>query len=720
MKYNLDMVSDFPIRMEGDYGDHEVVLVAAKIEEKFNRPARTRIEFAATDHKLDLQDFVGKPISLFVKVPEGSERTKKSTVERKFSGTCISAEYLGSYEGAAHYSAEIRPKHWFLGMTRDCRVFQELSAKEIVEQVLREHGIDFTTRLNDTYLTRVICIQYRETDLDFIHRLMEEEGIHYYLDHEGGEETLILADNNGPHSPAPREDKIAFRAFSDQYRRNVEHLYDFDPGESATTGKVTLNDYDFEKPRADLKGASMSSKGAHPYKDYEHYDYQGHYTQVGDGEKYARVRVEANAIKHKVTTGTGLVSNLEPGRTFKVKDHPRVGAKEGFVVSESTQYLRLNRDSLERIGVDKVADQTLLFAEEDDDAYMVRFKALPEKELFRPEAVTPWPAIAGVQTALVTGPGGEEIHTDEYGRIRIQFHWDREGEKNEKSTCWVRCMMPWVGKQWGMIAIPRVGQEVVVQFEDGNPDRPLVVGMVYNKDNMPPYDLPDNKTQSGVKTMSSKEGNAKTFNELRFEDKKGAEEVYFHAEKDFNQVVENNATIEVGQENGKKGKDDKGDMTLDVWHDQQVTIGNDQTTKVGFGDGGKNKGDRSVEVYNDHTEKVGHDQKVDIGYGAKEPGSQTLKVNKDRTTTIGMNDKMTVEKGNYDVKVSMGKITMEAMQSIELKVGGNSIKIDQSGITLKGLMIKVNADAMVKTDAPMVKTNGSGMVMIQGGLVKIN
>jgi type VI secretion system secreted protein VgrG len=282
------------------------------------------------------------------------------------------------------------------------------------------------------------------------------------------------------------------------------------------------------------------------------------------------------------------------------------------------------------------------------------------------------PFVQGPQTAIVVGKAGEEIWTDKYGRVKVQFHWDREGKNDENSSCWVRVSFPTAGKNWGWVSLPRIGQEVIVSFLEGNPDRPIITGRVYNADQMPPYELPANQTQSGIKTRSSKEGTGDNFNEIRFEDKKDAEEVYVHAEKDFNCVIENNETRKIGLD-----KKDKGDQTIEIQNDRTVTL---------------NEGNDTLTV------KTGN-----------------------RVTTLDQgNDTKQVKMGDHSVKVDVGKSTTEAMTSIELKVGGNSIKIDQSGITIKGLMVTVQGDTKLDAKSPMTTVNGDGMLTLKGGITMIN
>jgi type VI secretion system secreted protein VgrG len=356
---------------------------------------------------------------------------------------------------------------------------------------------------------------------------------------------------------------------------------------------------------------------------------------------------------------------------------------------------------------------------------------------YAPAEKTPRPRIPGPQTAVVVGPAGEEIFTDKYSRVKVQFPWDRDGKNDAASSCWVRVGTLWAGTQWGAIHIPRIGQEVIVAFEDGDPDRPIIVGSVYNADNMPPYTLPDNRTQSGVKSRSSLKGTAENFNELRFEDKKDSEEIYFHAEKNFNRVVENNDTLKVGFL-----KKDKGDRTVEVFNNESISIGggkgeaadgsqtvdifNNQKLTVGSGKGNAKDGSQTITVYKNRTTLIETGDEtltVDKGKRTEEvEGNDTLTVRTgNRAVTIKTgNDDLTVSSGNLTIKVSAGTASVEAAQKIELKCGGSTITMEPAKITIKSPMVTVQGDAKVDVKSPMTTVTGDGVLTLKGGVVLIN
>ena len=367
--------------------------------------------------------------------------------------------------------------------------------------------------------------------------------------------------------------------------------------------------------------------------------------------------------------------------------------------------------------------------------YENSFQCIPAALPYRPARTTPRPTVEGPHTAVVVGNAGDEIFTDKYGRIKVQFPWDRQGQKDANSSCWARVATLWAGKQWGIIHIPRVGQEVIVAFEEGDPDRPIVVGSVYNAENMPPYTLPDNKTQSGYLSRSTLNGTDQNFNQLRFEDKKDSEEIYFHAEKDFNRVVENNDTLKVGFD-----KKDKGNQTVEIYNNQSLKVGtancdegsqtievyNSQSLKVGSGEGQAKEGSQTIEVYKDRTEtvKTGNET-VTVKQGNRtitvEQGNDTHQVkqgNRDVKIDMG-NDSLKLGMGNQTTKLDLGASSTEAMQSITLKVGQNSITIDQMGVTIKGMMIKVEGQVQTEVKGLMVQVSGDAMLQAKGAITMI-
>ncbi|MGB3246756.1 MAG: type VI secretion system tip protein TssI/VgrG [Sulfitobacter sp.] len=706
-------------------------MIAALISGAINDVPGAYLEFVARNKKLDLSTLVGSEMGFWVE-DEDSKR-------QPFWGTCISAEAKGTFAGEGAYIAEIRPWLWFLTRSRNNRIYQNKKTTDIIKDILGEYGFsgDLKVKHGGTDPEREYCVQYRETDLDFIKRLLEEEGFYFYFEHGDNAVSMILTDQPSTHAPSSQASTFVFSDPGTGGGR--EKIATWESVEKAVTGKVTLRDYDFTKPSSDLTATSELQSGSHSHKSYESYEYPGRYKDVSDGEKRANALIEEEASGHQVWSGTGNMFNLNVGKLFEVSGHPRheKSADNGFMVTKVTQFVdvagstipggsRIKGDPSVWVNLGKnmqdMFKESVPPAGGDAPAQAAKegfwgnvqtwFDAVLKSKPYRGPKKTPRPEISGVQTAVVTGPAGEEIAVDEYGRIKVQFHWDRDGKKDDKTSCWVRTMMPWTGKNWGTVALPRIGQEVVIQFEEGDPDRPLCTGMLYNAETMPPYDLPANATRSGTKTNSSKGGGG--YNELMLEDKKGDELVRFMAEKDYVQNVQNAAHVKVGYPHGadvkKAEAQDAKSMKVEVQnHLDEIVETGDHSFEV-------QAGKQTIKIKKDKTETI--------------EGKSTLTITEDKTTTVKTgnvkktvdqgNDTTTVTMGNISIKASAGKIDMEAMQSITLKVGANSVKIDQSGVTITGMMVKIDGKSMLDAKAPMIQANGSAMLILKGGLVLVN
>ncbi|WP_209426239.1 type VI secretion system tip protein TssI/VgrG [Pararhodobacter sp. SW119] len=655
--------------IEGSFGDAPVHFRAARVSEALSTVTEIRIEFLTTDRAFDVESLLGTRMTLKQKTENGT---------RKFQGTVVAVEFLGTSEKQLYYGVDVRPWLWFLRRSSDMRIFQGKSVPEIVTDLCGEYSVSLLRqRLSESYEAREYCVQYGETDFDFISRLMEEEGIYYYFNHEGDSEEMILADGIGSHDKLKGQGELSFRAFDRNTRVDEPHVFEWSHKGRVVSGKVSLVDYDMTKPNTDLKVSSSVKKGDHSHGEYELYEGDAAYTQGSAGEVLARIRVEREAHAARRHVGAANAADLGVGCTFSLKDALKPADDDSYLVIAATHHLKSAASSEPDTPPFAAGSTPLLRYPHPLGHYACTFEVAPASEPFRPPKVTPAPRVAGVLTALVTGPSGAEIYTDEYGRIKVQFHWDREGKKDENTTCWVRTVVPWSGRGWGMFAIPRIGQEVIIEFERGNPDRPICTGMVYNAVTKPPFEFPTNQTMSGLRTNSSKGGGG--FHELIFEDKKDEEYVRMISEKDYFLKIKNNAEITIGLD-----KKDKGDLTQTIHRHKTETLKTgDYTFKI-------EKGNRKVEIAKDHTEK------------------------------IGGNSKLTVQKGNMSTKVKLGKIEEEAMQSIEMKVGESSIKIDQMGVTIKGMMIKINGTAMLEAKAPMSTVKGDAVLILKGGMTMIN
>ncbi|MBL4767893.1 MAG: type VI secretion system tip protein VgrG [Rhodobacteraceae bacterium] len=681
--------SETLIWMSGTYPAKDILLKRAIVHEKLSTLTETTIEFQSKNKAVKLADILGRTMSVHIKTAKNRERI--------FSGTVVSVECVGMRDGYGHYVAEVRPWFWLLTRTQDSRVFQEMSAVEIIEQIFSENGFtDFVNRLSETGKKRTYCVQYRESDYDFICRLMEEEGIYYYFDNKMDKnlvEKMTLCDGVSGHSRVPENATIEYHAREKGVRRRVDHIAEWASEEVLARGKITLNDFDFLTPAADFKVSEAIKKGMHNYQELEIYDAPGRYRKDADlGTSRARVRMEAEAVRHRHWRGAGSVRTLGTGYTFTLKDHPDEAANIEYLVTDATHYFKVSTDFTEVDARRDLDVQNMDFPENmETDTYACTFGAIPKLEQFRAPLITPWPEIPGLHTATVVGNEGEEITTDEYGRIKVQFHWDREGKDDQDSSCWIRVVTPWSGKGWGIIALPRMGQEVVIQFEEGDPDRPICTGMLYNKDTMPPYELPANKTQSGVKTNSSKGGSG--YNELMFEDKKGSELMRLQAQKDHQMLIKNKSSMAIGVPDFEE-EHFASDNSLHQVVKQDVT----ETILDGDHFFTIEKGSQEIVIETDKTQQV----------------------NGKHTQTIKGNYATSVTSGNVSVDVDAGKIEMTAALEILLTVGGSSIKIDNSGVTIKGPIIKIEGDAMVEAKSPMTTVKGSALLTLKGGVTMIN
>ncbi|WP_319544413.1 type VI secretion system Vgr family protein [Ruegeria conchae] len=698
---------EWPLRITGSYpykgsdDKDDLVLRRAIVTEELGTLTEIQVEFMSEKTTIELDKLLGKVMTIHLAAEDGAKR--------KFTGTIVRVERLALRDGLVQFLAELRPWFWLLTQRTNSRIFQDMSVVEIFEKIFKEdHNIsDYKKSLTNTHPMREYCVQYRETDFDFISRLMQEEGIYYYFDcsdADGKNEKLVLCDSPSAHTPITGEPKVEFRGGDDYEQRLGDFITEWAASESIRSGVVSLGDFDFEKPSASLDARSKTgTKPGHSFKeDLELYDTPGHYKETGLGNTRAKVRMTAQDALFSRRRARASVRSLETGRKFTLKDHPDKDQNGEYLITSAKYFLQ----TTEGYGFEKkdkdLDTGALEFPEDNSEMFMVEFEAQPAKTEFKSLCTIPWPEISGLHTAIVTGKSGEEIWTDKYGRIKVQFHWDREGKKDEKTTCWVRVVTPWSGKNWGMVHIPRIGQEVVIQFEEGDPDRPICTGMLYNAETMPPYKLPENQTQSGIKTRSTKGGATNSFNELMFEDKKDAELVRFQAQKDHEKLVKNKSTITIGYDELDTGGNG-GDGCLSQVVKQNV----DETIKKGDHTFTIETGSQTIGIKTDQTETI------------EGKSTRTVTGNVAETVKTG-NKTTTVNTGNIQVDAKSGKITMTAMQSIELKVGGSSIKLDPTSITIKSTMIKVQANAKLDAKSPMTTVNGDAMLTLKGGLTMIN
>ncbi|MDF5906994.1 type VI secretion system spike protein VgrG1a [Pseudomonas aeruginosa] len=538
------------VQVDCPLGPDVLLLQRMEGREELGRLFAYELHLVSENPNLPLEQLLGKPMSLSLELPGGSRRFFHGIVAR-----CSQVAGHGQFAG---YQATLRPWPWLLTRTSDCRIFQNQSVPEIIKQVFRDLGFsDFEDALTRPYREWEYCVQYRETSFDFISRLMEQEGIYYWFRHEQKRHILVLSDAYGAHRSPGGYASVPYYPPTLGHRER-DHFFDWQMAREVQPGSLTLNDYDFQRPGARLEVRSNIAR-PHAAADYPLYDYPGEYVQSQDGEQYARNRIEAIQAQHERVRLRGVVRGIGAGHLFRLSGYPRDDQNREYLVV-GAEYRVVQE--LYETGSGGAGSQ---FESELDciDASQ-SFRLLPQ---------TPVPVVRGPQTAVVVGPKGEEIWTDQYGRVKVHFHWDRHDQSNENSSCWIRVSQAWAGKNWGSMQIPRIGQEVIVSFLEGDPDRPIITGRVYNAEQTVPYELPANATQSGMKSRSSKGGTPANFNEIRMEDKKGAEQLYIHAERNQDNLVENDASLSVGHDRNKS-----------IGHDELVRIGNNRTRAVKLND----------------------------------------------------------------------------------------------------------------------------------------
>lgn len=620
--------------------------------EQLGRLFEYEIEMLSEKTHIQLNSILGKNITLRMELPG-----ERMGGERYFNGFVTNFSYLGM-RGMRYgaYRAIVHPWFWFLTRTSDCRIFQDKTVPEIIDEVFRQHGFtDFKKILTGDYRVWEYCVQYRETDFNFVSRLMEQEGIYYYFQHENGKHTMILTDGINGHKPFPHYEEIPFYPPDAMKWREHDHLFEWVVEKQVQPGAFSLNDFDFTDPSKNLR-KTLSVPKEHAMSKFEMYDYPGEYTALVDGDTYTKIRLQELQAQHKIIRTEGVVRGLATGYKFDLTNSGDAEQDRKYLVV-STRY-ELQADPY----VSSPNPEATI-------PYKVQAIVADAKLPYRAPRITRKPVVAGPQTAIVVGKAGEEIDTDKYGRVKCHFHWDRYDNADEKSSCWIRVAQSWAGKKWGTLYLPRIGQEVIVDFLEGDPDRPIITGRVYNGSNMPPYDLPAKKTLSTLKSLSSKGGGG--FNELRFEDEKGKEQIFLHAERDEDLRIKNDAREWIGSE-----------RHLIVKKKQLEQIEGEKHLIVKSGDGGS--GDQLEKIAGEKHQQVGGDHSQKVG------GTLSLKVGMDQQEKVGM--KHALDAGmEIHLKAGM-KVVIEAGLQLTIKAGSNFIDISPAGIFISGTpMVMINS-----------------------------
>ena len=667
------------LRIDTPLGEDAVLLRAVSGQEAISQLFRFQLELSSEDEAIDFDAIVGKNVTIHVQTVDG---------ERLWNGFISRFSQGGHDERFTHYRAELVPWLWFLTRTADCRIFQEMTAPNIVKKIFEDLGFkDFALRLQSTYRKRDYCVQYRETDFNFVSRLMEEEGIYYFFefDKKAAKHTMILADGAPAHKPCEGQPKVSVSMAANGWRAD-DTITEWRVEQEYRPSAWTHTDFNFEAPSAPMM-VTVKEKGK-----FELYDYPGTYLNKGDGDTLARTRLEETlAFKNRVS-GKSNCRSFVSGALVEATDHYRKDMNQKWLLTAVYHQATMG---------------ATYYSGGDDEGffYTNTFECVPASVPFRPARATPKPNVQGCQTAVVVGPKGEELHTDKYGRVKVQFHWDREGKRDEHSSCWVRVSQPWAGKDWGAISIPRLGQEVIVDFLEGDPDQPIIVGRVYNAENMPPYPLPAGAHNMGMKSKSIKGGG---YNEISISDTNATEGITVHAQYNMGTVVEHDQTTTVHNNRTE---------TVDV--DETITIGNNRTEKVANNEQILIGNDRSETVTSNETITVGGNRAYTVGSNSTDQvaanhsetigANQSLNVGSARSESVGTNRSVSVgltDTNNIgliqttqigvagSVNAGVAYLITAGLQ-IVLTVGGNSISLKPDGIEIKGNLIKIQGDMVL-------------------------
>jgi len=596
--------------------------------EGISQPFHFHLDMLSEDPAIDFDQMVGQNVSFSVRLADTSKA-------RYFNGYVSSFQQLPGEERLTRYEAEIVPWLWFLTRAADCRIFQNQSVPDIVEKVFKDLGFtDYELQLRGTYDPWEYCVQYRETSFNFISRLLEQEGIFYFFKHENGKHTMILGDSTSVHQPCPDQARAMLeRTTGRGALREEDVVYSWRFENALRTGKFSYMDYNFETPGTKLQSEVQSQINQGGNQRFEVYDYPGEFEKRGQGDAFVKLRIEQEEAEHAVVSGHSDVRAFISGYKFDLYGHDRRDQNGSYVLTSLTHQAE---EGGFYSGAGSVSDST----------YSNTFTCIKASTPFRPPCVAPKHLVHGIQTAVVVGPSGEEIYSDKYGRVKVQFHWDRVGKNNENSSCWVRVAQPWAGKGWGFITLPRIGQEVVVSFLEGDPDRPLITGSVYNAQQGVPYPLPDKQVMSTWRSSSSKGGG--NSNEIRFDDTKSKEQIFVHAAYDYDMLVD---------------------------HDRKETIVNESHHLIKGDHFERSKKDRHVYVDQNLNQKVGSTHSLNVGSNLQEKVGQNWAM--DAGTEIHL-------------KAGMNCV-IESGTTLTLKVGGNFININSGGVFIKGSMVMINS-----------------------------
>ncbi|WP_033765997.1 type VI secretion system Vgr family protein, partial [Pantoea ananatis] len=605
-------------------------------------------ELLSTDARIDRKSLLGKPVTFTLPTDGLLSAVNPRYINGKITQIGVRSEELGGVRYAV-YGLTVESDLWPMKRDRNLRIFQSQTVPQIVQTLLKEYGVNVETRLAGSYRVWEYCVQYQESSFDFISRLMELEGMYYFFRHEADKHTLVLCDAPDQHQAFPGYETIAYHVTPSGGSVTEEGVSQWALSESVTPGMYSTDDYDFRKPNAWMLQARQNPVSPTP-GSVDVYDWPGRFVEHGHGEYYARIRQEVWQVEHHMVSGSGTATGIAPGYTFSLLNAPHFSDNGKYLVTSAHYDFEENSYASGDVGATR---------------HNIDFTVLPAAVTYRAKPETPWPKTHGPQTAKVVGPKGESIWTDKYGRVKVKFHWDRLAKGDDTSSCWVRVSSAWAGQGFGGVQIPRVGDEVVVDFINGDPDRPIITGRVYNEASMPPWDLPGDATRMGFMTRS-KDGHQANASYLFFEDKPGGELLNMHAEKDMNISVENDKNVNIdGNRNTIIGKEQKhevkGDASFHYKQKRTTVVDGSETKNFNDGEFSKVTNGRSMDI-------------VSGGEKIKIKGDQDIRIAGDKNYNQIGNQNSTVEgnvkedvHGSWEKNVLGGKINIFSPNEISIK-----------------------------------------------------
>jgi len=636
-----------------------------RAREEMSKPFEYQIDLLSVKKDVNPDDILGKNVTVKLALPDDSTRHFNGYVTRFVAG----GRAYGRYR---QYSAVVRPWLWFLTRTADCRIFQEMTVPDIVKKVFADEPLaDFKFELTGSYKKWTYCVQYRETDFNFVSRLLEEEGIGYYFTHTDGHDTMVLTDSTGKHTATPGYETITYISPEQVVKPELEHISSWDFTREIQPGVYVHDDYDLERPSVDLKTRKVLSRSYAP-SSYEVFDYPGHYLQKADGEQYAGVRIDEFGSQFETCQAVTNAKGICVGSLFTLEECSREDQNREHLILAASYDMEFSDYEAMPAGA--------------GSGYRCSFVAMSSLQQFRPKRATPKPFVQGPQTAVVVGPAGDEIYTDKFGRVKVQFHWDRLGKKDQNSSCWIRVSQPWAGKGWGSVSTPRIGQEVIVDFLEGDPDQPIITGRVYNAENQPPFGFPAGAVLSGIKSNTHKgSGN----NELSMDDTAGKERVFIHGQYNMDTVIE---------------------------HDQTSTIHNNRTDVVDVDDSETVSGNQKQHVVKNQTINIDVNRKETVG------GTETITITGHRSETVNGGEDVTVNgarshtvNGVQTTTISLAEAHTVGAGRAHTVGGAEAITVGAAQVVTVGAAQMINVGAIQATNvgaAQSTKVAGARSVSV--------